>query len=64
MLSVANKSLMLSVVYAECRKQILNAECRYAECCYVECHYAECRGALHGSIHFKLNCKIKAKKGL
>jgi hypothetical protein len=31
---------MPSVNHAECRKQALNAECRYAEC-----RYAECRGA-------------------
>jgi hypothetical protein len=38
------------VVFAECRKSALYAECRYAECryaeyCYAECHYAECRYA-------------------
>jgi hypothetical protein len=32
---------MLSVAYAECRKQA-----HYAECHYAECRYAECRGAL------------------
>jgi hypothetical protein len=37
---------MLSVNYAECRKQSHHAECRYAECHYAECRYAECRGAL------------------
>ncbi len=31
---------MLSVNYAECRKQA-----HYAECHYAECRYAECRGA-------------------
>ncbi len=31
---------MLSVNFAECRKQVQYAECRYAEC-----HYTECRGA-------------------
>jgi hypothetical protein len=36
---------MLSVNYAECRKQVHYAECRYAECRYAECRYAECRGA-------------------
>ncbi len=45
-LSVANKSCLLSVVYAECR----NAECRKAEYRYTECRYtyfcnAECHGA-------------------
>jgi hypothetical protein len=39
-------SFMLSVNYAECRKQSHRAECRYAECHYAECRYAECRGAL------------------
>jgi len=31
---------MLSVVYAEFRKQA-----HYGECHYAECRYAECRGA-------------------
>jgi hypothetical protein len=31
---------MPNVVYAECRKETLFAECHYAEC-----HYADCRGA-------------------
>ncbi len=40
---------MLSVIYAECFNQALNAECHYteshyAECRYTECSYAECRG--------------------
>jgi len=38
-------SFMLNVIYAECHKKALYAECRYAECCYAECCYAECRGA-------------------
>jgi hypothetical protein len=33
---------MLSVIYAECRKQGHYAECYYDECCYDECCYAEC----------------------
>jgi hypothetical protein len=42
MLSVSNMLLMLSVVmliviYAECLKYALNAECHYAECRYAEC---------------------------
>ncbi len=37
---------MLSVIYAECRKQAHYAGCRYAECSYAECRYAECRGAI------------------
>ncbi len=36
---------MLSVKYAEGRKQANYAECHYAECRYAESHYAECRGA-------------------
>jgi len=31
---------MLSVNYAECRKQSHYAECRYAECRYAECCFA------------------------
>ncbi len=34
---------MLSVIYAECLKYALNAECCYAECRYADCRYAECR---------------------
>jgi hypothetical protein len=42
-------SFVLSVAYAECRKQAHYAkchyaECRHAECRYAECHCAECRG--------------------
>ncbi len=33
---------MLNGIYAERRKQTLNAECGYTECLYGECHYAEC----------------------
>jgi len=33
---------ILSVAYAECRKQAQYAECHYAECRYVECHGAFC----------------------
>ncbi len=29
---------MLCVIYAECHKKALYAECRYAECHYVVCH--------------------------
>ncbi len=36
--------VMLSVDYAECRKQTHYAQCRHAECRYAECHYDECRG--------------------
>jgi len=35
-----------NVVYTECRKRALYAECRYIECHYAECRYAECRGAM------------------
>ncbi len=37
--------LMLSVNYAECRKQAHYAELHYAELHYAECRYSECRGA-------------------
>jgi len=36
---------MLSVIYAECRKYALYAECHFAACRYAECHYAECQYA-------------------
>jgi hypothetical protein len=37
-LSIINGSVvMLSVIYAECRKQTYCAECHYAECRYAEC---------------------------
>jgi hypothetical protein len=49
---------MLSVNYAECRKQARYAECHYAECrkqaCYAECHYAECRGAPDQAVSYCL----------
>jgi hypothetical protein len=32
-------SFIMTIVYADCRKLTLNAECHYAEC-----RYAECRG--------------------
>ncbi len=51
-------SFMLSVNYAECRKQAHWAECCYAECRYTVCRYAECRGdlllTLTGSYTIKL----------
>jgi hypothetical protein len=38
--------VMLNVIYAECLKYALYAECQYAECLkyalYAECQYAEC----------------------
>jgi hypothetical protein len=36
---------MLSVIYAECHKYTIFAECHYAECHYADFRYAECRGA-------------------
>ncbi len=44
---------MLSVNYAECRKQAHYAVCRYAEYRYAECRYAECHGAVveHSTHH-------------
>jgi hypothetical protein len=33
---------MLSVVYAECHKLALYAECHYAEFHYAKCHYTDC----------------------
>jgi hypothetical protein len=47
--------VMLSVIYAECRKEAHYAQCHYAECRkeahyaeghYPQCHYAVCGGAL------------------
>jgi hypothetical protein len=38
--------IMLNVIYAECLKYALYAECHYAECRYTECRYADCRSAL------------------
>ncbi len=37
---------VLSISYAECHIQALNAEFHYTECHYSDCHYAECHGAL------------------
>jgi hypothetical protein len=42
MLGVANKPIVLSVIYAKCRKYAHNVEYYYAQC-----RYAECRGALN-----------------
>jgi hypothetical protein len=42
--------ITLSIIYAECRKQAHNAECRCAECRYAGCRYADCRYAdCHGA---------------
>jgi hypothetical protein len=46
---ICRVSFVLSVIYAECRKQAHYAECRYAECHYAECRYAECRYAEYRS---------------
>jgi len=41
---------MLSVIYAEYRKQAHYGECHYGECHYAECYYAECHYAeCHGT---------------
>jgi hypothetical protein len=45
---------MLSVNYAECRKQALYEECCYAECRYAECRNAECWGANSGGYAWKV----------
>jgi hypothetical protein len=37
---------MVSVMYAECHKLALYAECQYAECRHAECRHTERRGAL------------------
>jgi hypothetical protein len=39
-------SFMLTVVYAECLKLALYAECHNAECRYALCYYIECHGAI------------------
>jgi hypothetical protein len=52
---------MLIVIYAECHKEALFAECRSIECHYAECHYAECRG---GSNFTLLESKITHVKVL
>jgi hypothetical protein len=36
---------MLSVMYTECHKLAIYAECHNAECHYAECDYDECRVA-------------------
>ncbi len=42
-------TVMLTALYAMCRKYAHYAECSYAECCYIDCRYAECRGAIPGT---------------
>ncbi len=39
-------SFMLTVMYSECHKLALYAECHNAECRYAMCHYAECHVAI------------------
>jgi hypothetical protein len=40
-------AVMLSfVIYAECLKYALYAQCQYAQCHYFGCRYADCRGAV------------------
>jgi hypothetical protein len=38
-------SFFLIVMYGECHKLALYAECNYIECRCAERHYPECRGA-------------------
>jgi hypothetical protein len=53
-----NGSVLLSHLYADCRKLAVYAECHYAEChyecpyaeCHYECHYAEC--------HYESLCRM------
>jgi len=47
-------SIMLNIMYAECHKLALYAECRYAECHYAKCRYAECHGSIKYT--FWMNC--------
>jgi hypothetical protein len=47
---------MLKVVYAECLKYALYAQCHYADCRYAEFRYAECRGAVFFAM-FCLRCQ-------
>jgi hypothetical protein len=42
---------MLSVIYAECHKQALYAECPHAKCHYPEFPYAECHYAEFFMLH-------------
>jgi hypothetical protein len=37
-------SFMLTVVYVECRKLAVYADCHFAECHRAECRYVKCRG--------------------
>jgi hypothetical protein len=39
-------TVMLSVIYVECRNEAHFAVCHYAERHYTECRYAECSGAI------------------
>jgi hypothetical protein len=40
---------MLNVMYTECHKIGLYAECHYAQCRNAKCRCAECRGAFEGA---------------
>jgi hypothetical protein len=56
---------MRNVIYAECHKQALYAECRYAECRYAECRYAECQYTECRGAHFLPGpCTIKLFTGV
>jgi hypothetical protein len=41
-----------NVIYAECHKKALYAECRYGECRYAECRGAELLGQNSQSLAF------------
>ncbi len=43
---------------AECRKQVLNAECCYTECHYAEKHSDECHGAITLAMEFSVETKL------
>ncbi len=51
-------SFMLNVIYAECHKQALYAECPYADCPYAERRYTECRSTKPTSKFFSKIWKI------
>ncbi len=46
---------------AECRKQALNAECRYTECHYAEKRSDECHGAITLAMEFSVETKLSKK---
>jgi hypothetical protein len=47
---------MLNGIYAQRRKQALNAECGYTECLYGECRYTECR---YAECHYAECCSAR-----